>query len=193
MTDEAHDLIYTTIPYDEGWNVTVDGEAVEITTACGALLAVDASSLPEGVHTVVFTYMPKCYVIGFAISMGGIVLLALCLGVRCLAYKLKERTYAMKYESVAPDMPADDDTSCIPLAELLAEVEAERAQTENAPALAEASVTEPTAAGNAEPQKELPPTSELTPEEAAEVLRDLFPEDGEIIQDDVPNETKAVE
>ena len=179
MTDEAHDLIYTTIPYDEGWNVTVDGEAVEITTACGALLAVDASSLPEGVHTVVFTYMPKCYVIGFAISMGGIVLLALCLGVRCIVYKLKESTYAMKYESVAPDMPADDDTSCIPLAELLAEVEAERAQTENAPALAEASVTEPTAAGKAEPQKELPPTSELTPEEAAEVLRDLFPEEPE--------------
>lgn len=193
MTDEAHDLIYTTIPYDEGWNVTVDGEAVEITTACGALLAVDASSLPEGVHTVVFTYMPKCYVIGFAISMGGIVLLALCLGVHCLVYKLKERTYAMKYESVAPDMPADDDTSCIPLAELLAEVEAERAQAEHAPASEDEILSAPTDAVKAEQETELPATSELTPEEAAEVLRDLFPEDGEIIQDDVPNETKAVE
>ena len=90
-------------------------------------------------------------------------------------------------------MPADDDTSCIPLAELLAEVEAERAQAEHAPASEDEILSAPTDAVKAEQETELPATSELTPEEAAEVLRDLFPEDGEIIQDDVPNETKAVE
>ncbi len=170
MTDEAHDLIYTTIPYDEGWNVTVDGKSVEITTACGALLAVDASSLEDGAHTVIFTYMPKCYVIGFAISMGGIVLLALCLSVRYFVYKIKERTYAMKYESVAPSDPNNDDTACIPLAELLAEVEAERAAEVQKNADAIVADGAERADGTSEEQ-------ELTQEEAEAVLRDLFPEE----------------
>jgi len=195
MTDADHDLIYTSIPYDEGWNVTVDGDPVEITTVCGALLAIDASALPEGAHTVVFTYMPKCYVIAFAISMGGILLLALCLGIRFMVIRLKERTFAMKYESVAPGAPgspdasADGDTACIPLAELLAEVEAERAaaaDAERASGTESDTVTDETdpSAGEAESEKVLPPTPELTPEEAAAVLRDLFPEEVTEVSDE---------
>ena len=167
MTDETHNLIYTSIPYDEGWNVTVDGEPVEITTVCGALLAVDASLLPEGAHTVVLTYMPKCYVIGLAISVGGMLLLALCLAIRFLSHKIKERNFAIKYESVAPNMPEDDDTACVPLAELLAEVEAERAAADTSEISPEDAVTD--AAENGE--------IEMTPEEADAVLRDLFPEE----------------
>ncbi len=174
MTDAAHDLIYTSIPYDEGWNVTVDGETVETTKVCGALLAVDASEMSEGAHTVVFTYMPKCYVYAFILSMGGILLLALCLGIRYLSYKSKERTYAVKHESVSPDTSADDDTACIPLAELLAEVEAERAEEEQEALPAE---EEPESESVPESEKVLPPAPELSPEEAAEVLRDLFPEE----------------
>ncbi len=170
MTDAEHDLIYTSIPYDAGWNVTVDGEAVETVTVCGALLAVDASALPEGAHTVVLSYMPGCYVYAFALSMGGIVLLALCLGIRYLTYRIKERNYAVKHESVSPDVSADDDTACIPLAELLAEVEAERAAKERETEDAAVPVCE----------KALPPTPDLTPEEAAEVLRDLFPDDADL-------------
>lgn len=193
MTDGDHDLIYTSIPYDEGWNVTVDGDPVEITTVCGALLAIDASALPEGAHTVVFTYMPKCYVIAFAISMGGILLLALCLGIRFMVIRLKERTFAMKYESVAPgvlgspDASVDGDTACIPLAELLAEVEAERAaDAERASGTESDTVTDETdpSAGEAEAEKVLPPTPELTPEEAAAVLRDLFPEEDTEVSDE---------
>ena len=180
MTDETHNLIYTSIPYDEGWNVTVDGEPVEITTVCGALLAVDASLLPEGAHTVVLTYMPKCYVIGLAISVGGMLLLALCLAIRFLSHKIKERNFAIKYESVAPNMPEDDDTACIPLAELLAEVEAERAAADTSEISPEDAVTD--AAENGE--------IEMTPEEADAVLRDLFPEE-EFDGDEAETQTES--
>ena len=172
-TDEAHDLIYTSIPYDEGWNVTVDGEAVEITRVCGALLAVDASEMSDGMHTVVFTYMPKCYVVGFAVSMGGLLLFLLCLAIHALGSKIEERRYAMKYESVAPDAPSDGDTACLPLEELLAEVEAERAKA----AAEEESGEESEKDIVSESSRELPGETVLTPEEAAEVLRDLFPEE----------------
>ncbi|MBE6659135.1 MAG: hypothetical protein E7604_11935 [Ruminococcaceae bacterium] len=195
MTDEAHDLIYTSIPYDEGWNVTVDGEAAEITQVCGALLAVDASALPEGAHTVVFSYMPKCYVYAFILSMGGILLLVLCTAIRVLSIKIKERNHAIRHESVAPDAPEADDTACIPLAELLAEVEAERAAAETS-----ADTPTPTP-GESEPPSEaertIPPQQELTPEEASAVLRDLFPDEAEETaenaSDDASDATETVQ
>lgn len=201
-TDASHSLIYTSIPYDEGWNVTVDGEPVQITQVCGALLAVDASALPDGEHTVVLSYMPKCYVYAFILSMGGILMLALCTAIRILAIKLKERNRAMRLESVAPDAPEEDDTACIPLAELLAEVEAERAaQNAGASDVTASDVREPDAAPDDNPvpesEKPLPAEMELTPEEAAAVLRDLFPDEAEDTagnaSDDAPDETKTVQ
>lgn len=190
-TDAEHSLIYTSIPYDEGWNVTVDGEAVEIVRVCGALLAVDASALPEGEHTVELSYMPKCYVYAFILSMGGILLLVLCMAIRVTAHKLKERTHEIKHESVAPDAPVEGDTACIPLAELLAEVEAERAAQNADAAEPDAQTAEDAEAepetdteddsdreAAAETDPALPDEKmELTPEEAEAVLRDLFPED----------------
>ena len=99
----------------------------------------------------------------------------------------------MKYESVAPGAPgspdasADGDTACIPLAELLAEVEAERAaDAERASGTDSDTVTDETdpSAGETEAEKVLPPTPELTPEEAAAVLRDLFPEEDTEVSDE---------
>jgi hypothetical protein len=181
-TDADHSLIYTSIPYDEGWNVTVDGEAVEIVRVCGALLAVDVSDLPEGEHTVELSYMPKCYVYAFILSMGGILLLILCMAIRISVHKLKERNREIRLESVAPDAPdapVDGETACIPLAELLAEVEAERA-VQNA----DAAESETDIAGDSDGEDTQKTDStlseqelELTPEEADAVLRDLFPED----------------
>ena len=180
-TDAQHDLIYTSIPYDEGWNVTVDGAPAEITNVCGALLAVDAAGYADGEHIVEFSYMPKCYIYAFAMSAGGIVLLILCTAIYVLAQKLRERNRAMQYESVAPDAPTEGDTACIPLAELLAEVEAERkAAEENSdhpdPDSAE-DVGQNTDLTGDTPGQDAAAAGEITPEEAEAVLRDLFPED----------------
>jgi hypothetical protein len=145
------------------------------------LLAVDAAGYADGEHIVEFSYMPKCYIYAFAMSAGGIVLLILCTAIYVLAQKLRERNHAMQYESVAPDAPTEGDTACIPLAELLAEVEAERkAAEENSdhpdPDSAEKVGQNTDLTGDTLGQ-DAAADGEITPEEAEAVLRDLFPED----------------
>ena len=50
---EDKSLLFLTIPYDEGWNVYVDGERVETTEVLGSLTAVQ---LDEGEHRVELKY-----------------------------------------------------------------------------------------------------------------------------------------
>lgn len=75
--------VLTTIPYDAGWQITVDGEPVEGYETLDALLAFD---LAEGEHSVELVYRPDCYVLGSLISIVSVtvflVLIALELGVR---------------------------------------------------------------------------------------------------------------
>ena len=63
--------VLTTIPYDEGWNVYVDGEKVEIYKVLDALMAFDISEAGE--HSIVLKYMPGIYKVGIALSVVGIV------------------------------------------------------------------------------------------------------------------------
>ncbi|MGN1168832.1 MAG: YfhO family protein, partial [Acutalibacteraceae bacterium] len=59
-------MLYTSIPYDEGWSVTVDGKPAEITDiADHALLAVETGA---GEHEVEFTYHAKGLAQGAVIS-----------------------------------------------------------------------------------------------------------------------------
>ncbi len=64
-------LLLTTIPYDAGWRVSVDGEEVETLTALDACLAV---RLSPGEHTVTFTYFPEIYETALVASGAGILL-----------------------------------------------------------------------------------------------------------------------
>lgn len=53
---ESNEVLYTSIPYDDGWSVYVDGKRVgsdNIMKISGALLGVNVS---EGEHNIVFTY-----------------------------------------------------------------------------------------------------------------------------------------
>ena len=57
----------TTIPYDAGWNVYVDGKKVETYSVLNeSLLAFDIESV--GTHDIEFRYMPRIYVITAIIS-----------------------------------------------------------------------------------------------------------------------------
>ena len=66
---EGQELIFTTIPYDEGWKVYVDGEKVETVKALDSLLAVPSTA---GYHEIEFVYRPDCAVYGGLISVIGI-------------------------------------------------------------------------------------------------------------------------
>ena len=65
---ENRTTVFTTIPYDGGWIVKVDGEKVETFEVLDALLAFDA---PEGEHEIELRYLPALYVTGAKLSIVG--------------------------------------------------------------------------------------------------------------------------
>ena len=67
-------MLFTSIPFDKGWTVKVDGEKVETRKAFGAFLAIDVSA---GDHVIDFSYVPKGLKTGGLISGGSIVILIL--------------------------------------------------------------------------------------------------------------------
>lgn len=58
--------ILTTIPYDKGWEVYVDGERVETTEALDSLVAFDIESAGE--HSIRLLYRPTTFKLGITIS-----------------------------------------------------------------------------------------------------------------------------
>ncbi len=72
-------MLYTSIPYDEGWSVLVDGNEVssdKIVKVGNALMGI---YMEPGEHTVEFKYMPKGFVLGVCISLVGILALIIIL------------------------------------------------------------------------------------------------------------------
>ena len=61
------------IPYADGWSASIDGERAEILPANGMYMGV---MLPEGRHTVVYTYRQRGFTAGALISLGTLILLA---------------------------------------------------------------------------------------------------------------------
>lgn len=59
-------LFYTSIPYDKGWKAYVDGEQVEITPLCDALVTF---KLPAGQHDIKLRYCPQGFVLGLVATL----------------------------------------------------------------------------------------------------------------------------
>ncbi len=69
-TTEDNTMVMTTMTYDEGWHVYVDGEETEIYRTLDALIAFDV--VDEGEHTVELKYMPATFRLGVILSITGI-------------------------------------------------------------------------------------------------------------------------
>lgn len=68
-------FLYTSIPYDKGWSITVDGNPVEgIAFANDGLLGID---LTKGTHTIHFEYYPQGFNLGIAVSIISIIAFAI--------------------------------------------------------------------------------------------------------------------
>ena len=66
VTAEKQGIMYTSIPYDKGWEVYVDGVKSKTTSICsGALTGV---LVEAGTHEITFKYTPKGLVQGIVIS-----------------------------------------------------------------------------------------------------------------------------
>ena len=91
-------VMFTSIPYDEGWSVYVDGKKVEIYETCDALLAFD---ITEGSHTLEFKDMSQAIIYGFTISAVGVVLFAALMMIdRKLLAKRREGKHEAWYQKL---------------------------------------------------------------------------------------------
>ncbi|MBR5515974.1 MAG: YfhO family protein [Clostridia bacterium] len=70
---EGDNILFTTIPYDEGWQVEIDGKKAEPIKTLDSLLAFEIS---QGDHTVEFLYRPDAVVKGVIFSALGTVMFA---------------------------------------------------------------------------------------------------------------------
>lgn len=65
-------VFYTSIPYEKGWELYVDGEKTEITPFENALIAV---KLNEGEHSIKLKYSPEGFSLGVKITIGALFVL----------------------------------------------------------------------------------------------------------------------
>ncbi|MBO5937997.1 MAG: YfhO family protein [Clostridia bacterium] len=77
-TEQANQMIFTSIPYDEGWKIYLDGEEIQYDKTMDALISFDIQE--AGKHTLEMKYRPSTYRLGMIISLSGLFLfLILCL------------------------------------------------------------------------------------------------------------------
>lgn len=72
FTNSADQILFTSIPYDSGWTVKVDGEKVEPSLVDEAYMAID---VPAGTHTVEFSYAPSGLAAGAVVSVAAVLIL----------------------------------------------------------------------------------------------------------------------
>ena len=65
-------LLYTSIPYDEGWKITVDDEEVEYFKLLNGFIALN---LEEGEHILEFKYITPGIELGLTITVISIIIL----------------------------------------------------------------------------------------------------------------------
>lgn len=85
---ENDSYLYTSLPYDKGWTVEIDGQRVETLEIADAMLA---TMIKKGDHTVRFSYMPQGLRIGIAISAVSFIGSLLYFSCPYISKKLKKR------------------------------------------------------------------------------------------------------
>ena len=93
-TTSTNQTIMTTIPYDTGWIVKVDGEVVNISQAFDAFIAFEIDDIGE--HTIEFIYRSKAFVYGAIIS-------AVCLGLFLILIIFEKSIYKFIYKKLYDD------------------------------------------------------------------------------------------
>ena len=83
-------LLFTSIPYDKGWSVTIDGVAAEAREFADTFLAIPVTA---GTHTIELTYHPEGLTTGAMITGGSVLLLIICYAIyRLTGQGKKKRT-----------------------------------------------------------------------------------------------------
>lgn len=91
VTAKEQGILYTSIPYDTGWTVTVDGQTLEkeeLIALGDALLGIN---LGKGTHTIEFKYIPQGLKLGIGLTAFGVVILLLYI------FIIRKRRFARKF------------------------------------------------------------------------------------------------
>ena len=70
----ANDLVLTTLAYDNGWQVWVDGERVETEKALGALVSFHVGGEAGQTHDIRIVYSPRTFTVGLIVSIVAILI-----------------------------------------------------------------------------------------------------------------------
>ena len=70
----SDNIVFTSVPYDEGWKVYVDGKESKYVKVCGSFIALE---LEPGHHEIEMIYTPKGLYLGIVISLGAMVIFML--------------------------------------------------------------------------------------------------------------------
>ncbi len=79
--------LFTSIPYDKGWTVTVDGQIVQPEKMFDAFIGIPVS---EGLHTIGMSYVPQGLKLGIYITLGSIGLLLVTTFIGWLMHRKRE-------------------------------------------------------------------------------------------------------
>ena len=101
-TKEAEQTILTTIPYDKGWKVFVDGTEVETYETLDALVTFDIAE--AGDHTLELKYAPTIYKLGLIISVSGIIIFAAICIIELVSKKLFRRIFKLETREVKDEL-----------------------------------------------------------------------------------------
>ena len=101
--------LFTTIPYDKGWTVMVDGEPYETEKIVDAFLSI---SLTEGMHEVEFSYEPQGLKLGSWITIGSLlVLAAIYFGGKWMERQSIQVIVYHHDEEPAEELPEEEETT----------------------------------------------------------------------------------
>ncbi|MBE6531082.1 MAG: hypothetical protein E7679_03180 [Ruminococcaceae bacterium] len=101
-TAKSNQMIQTTIPYDEGWKIYVDGVRVDTYETLDALIAFD---IPEaGEHTLEMKYRPTVYTLGMIISIAGICAFSLI----CMLELISKRFFGRLLMMNTKELPEEE-------------------------------------------------------------------------------------
>ncbi len=99
--------VMTTLAYDKGWKVYVDGEEVETTKALGSVIAFRIDGEAGQTHTLELKYMPNTFVIGLTVSL---ISLGVFLLIVVFEKKMKKTKYLCGIVCV-PEAPKGEEAS----------------------------------------------------------------------------------
>lgn len=91
-TAKSDQTVLTTIPYDEGWQIKVDGREIDYHKSLDSLISFRIDE--AGDHRVTMVYAPPIYSYGVYITAAGLGTLALCLAFSFVRYRKNKKLSA---------------------------------------------------------------------------------------------------